>query len=112
MALEDGMAGFRLLGCAQSYQPNDAGVRLLVHYREFAEVLVERNQDSPFGIGREKDRRVARVFGPSPDPDYVVTISCKHLGSATPHAGIEQKPHDACRTIASSTRSRATRRSA
>ena len=76
-----------------------------MHDRQLAEILVERDQDPTFPMRAGENLLVSRVLRPIAGPDDIVSRLLQLLSCATPHAGVEQKPHVPVSRITGSTRS-------
>jgi hypothetical protein len=61
-----------LLGRAEIHYPDDPPMRSIVQHAEFAEVLVQHNQDTTFLIRPCENSRVTRVFIPIASPYHVM----------------------------------------
>ena len=94
------------------HEPDDAGVGLTENHREFAEVLVERDQDSRLPFRDFQYRRVAGIGFPIARPRNVVACRRQRRPRAWRHASVEQQLQAIESTKRGSTRSRPTKRRA
>jgi hypothetical protein len=79
-----------LLAGREINEANDATVWEIVDDSEFAEVLVERDQNALPRVGLRQDGFIARISWPIASPDHVVPGCTKLVGCLTPHTAIEQ----------------------
>lgn len=70
-------------------------MRLAVDDGEFAEVLVERDQDPYRFTCKRKNRGVARILFPGSRPHDIVPGLGELLDGTSLDAGIEEEPHQA-----------------
>ena len=75
-------------------ETHDSGVGLVLNNREFAEVLVERNDDLPLRMSPTQNLGIARILGPVTRPFSVVAGRCENSPRPAPDARVEQDPHD------------------
>lgn len=78
----------------QVHEPHDSSMGTSKQDRQFAEVLVKRD-DYLFLYGRRGQYTfVTRVVVPVADPLDVVTVRAQRRHGSTPHAGIEKDLHE------------------
>jgi len=62
---------------------------------QLSEILVERNENTPFPMSHGQDLIIARISRPVSCPDDIVSRSIQRINGSTPDTGIEQKFHEA-----------------
>lgn len=106
------LANRALLTRADVDQPHNAGMRQASPDREFAEILVERDEHTLFPVGLRQDLFITRVLRQIPGPQHVMSSCLKFRLGTAPHAGIEQQLHAADSIFRGSIRSWPTMRRA
>lgn len=111
VAFKNLLAGIRLLARGETNQTDDSRMRQTPHDGQFAEILVERYQDTARLASTREDFGVARIARPCPAPLDIVAQRGQLANCATPDATVQQKLQSqaAARNIGS-TRSCSTRR--
>ncbi len=69
---------------------DDPAVRCAFDDSEFAEILVERDENTPFSMGSLQDLRIAGVGAPVSCPFGIVTQLLKRCDCSSPHTRIEE----------------------
>lgn len=90
---QEGNAERPLPDRGNAYKPDDSSVRHTANNCELAEVLVERDENTPLGPSLGEYGFVARIFGPLTDPFHIVPGIPDSLLGATPDACIEDDEH-------------------
>ncbi len=90
MTREDLEAGAPLVGGPEIDQPNDTAMGEAPQHAQFAEILVERDQDASFFARVIQQPFIARVFGLVTGPDHVMSGGLQLGFAFWTQAGVQQ----------------------
>ncbi len=87
-------------------------MRLTLRDREFAEILVQRDEDAAFSMRSHKNFVIAWISGPIASPDHIMPRNLKRRSNTGPDARVQKDLHAVASTKSGSIRSLPTTRRA